>query len=91
MGMIVDCFLVKVPYDEYDRNEIIKNGIKGANQKNRLSIYSYGVEIPDDMAMQLDHTGMIEESTPTMALVRCYKIDWDETERLRQSDFRFGD
>lgn len=87
MALVVDCYLVKVPYDEYDMDEIIKRGIKGTNDENHV----YGVQIPDDMALQLDHTGMIERGTFTEALVRCYKIDWDESERLNASDFKFGD
>ena len=89
MGMIVDCFLVAVKTDDgVDRNYTIKQALKNANDNN----HQYGIEIPDDMAMTLDHTGHIEHYYNShMAMVRCYKIDWDETDRLRQSDFKFGD
>lgn len=89
MGMIVDCFLVKVKtFDVIDRKHIINQALKNANDNN----HQYGVEVPDDIAMVLDHTGHIEHYfNASAAIVRCYKIDWDETERLRQSDFKFGD
>lgn len=88
MGMIVDCFLVEVKMvDGVDRNYTIKQALKNTNDNN----HQYGIEIPDDMAMALSHTGHIEYFNSYMAMVRCYKIDWDETEKLRQSDFRFGD
>lgn len=89
MGMIVDCFLVAVKTaDGADRKDTIKQALKNSNDKN----HQYGIEIPDDMAMVLDHTGHIEHYYSShMAMVRCYKIDWDETERLSQSDFKFGD
>ena len=87
MGMIVDCFLVQVEFDGVDRKYTIKQALKNANDNN----HQYGIEIPDDMAMALDHTGHIECFNGFTTLVRCYKIDWDETDRLRQSDFKFGD
>lgn len=90
MGMIVDCFFVAVEIvDVVDRHYIIKQALKNANDNN----HQYRIEIPDDMAMILEHTGHIEHYyyNNHMAMVRCYKINWDETERLRQSDFKFGD
>jgi len=91
MGMIIDCFLVGVKMtDDSDRKDIIKQALKNTNDNN----HQYGIEIPDDMAMILDHTGHIERyynNINHMVMVRCYKIDWDETERVRQSYFKFGD
>ena len=89
MGMIVNCFVVKViTTDPEDRKNILKQALKNANDNN----HQYGIEIPDDMAMVLDHTGHIEHYYNNhAAIVRCYKIDWDETEKLHQADFKFGD
>lgn len=88
MGMIVDCFLVEVKMtDGVDRNYTIKQALKDANDTNHI----YGIEVPDDMAMALSHTGHIEYFNSYRAMVRCYKIDWDATEKLHQSDFKFGD
>lgn len=90
MGMIVDCFLVNIITDDIgtiDRKAIIKCALRNASIINHL----YSIEIPDDMAMALDHTGHIERSSPYFTSVRCYMIDWDETEKLQKSDFKFGD
>ena len=89
MGMIVDCYLVEVKMvDGVDgRGLTIKQALKDANDDN----HQYGIEIPDDMAMALSHTGHIEYFNHYKAVVRCYKINWDETEKLRQSQFKFGD
>lgn len=95
MGMIVDCFLVKVKatdifdenYPVIDKKIVLKMALQNINDIN----HQYAIEIPDDMAMALDHTGRIERFTTNFVTVRCYRIDWDETERIRQSDFKFGD
>lgn len=53
--------------------------------------YQYGVEIPDDMAITLNHKGTVDYICKDCIRFRYYLINWHETNKILAADFKFGD
>lgn len=91
MGIVVSCHKVKVLFSEDESNNVIIAKALSVSKRALTASFKYAVELPEEMANQITHTGTIDHKHDNIAYVTFFLIDWEETDKLQASRFVFGD
>lgn len=95
--IVVDCIVdeIKVDIDDLTRTDTqYTNFVRFVINRSlylNTGKFQYAVELPDDMALTLNHQGNIDFFDNDTARVRYYLINWEETDKRLAADFKFGD
>lgn len=95
--IVVDCITdeIKIDIDDLTRTDTqYTNFVRFAINRSihfNTGVFQYAVELPDDMALTLNHQGSIDFFGDNTARIRYYLINWEETDKRLAADFKFGD
>lgn len=95
--IVVDCITdkIKIDIDDLTKTDTqYTNFVRFAINRSlslNTGVFQYAVELPDDMALTLNHQGSIDFFGNDTARIRYYLINWEETDKRLAADFKFGD
>lgn len=95
--IVVDCITdeIKIDIDDLTKTDTqYTNFVRFVINRSlylNTGVFQYAVELPDDMALTLNHQGSIDFFGDNTARIRYYLINWEETDKRLAADFKFGD